>query len=84
MGDDPHVIRLRVQGRLGPIALSAFPTMTAIHQDACTVLTGQLPDRAALFGLLVDIENLGLDIVEMRTHRVRAADPTVSDNPGRP
>jgi hypothetical protein len=30
------------------------------------VLTGLLQDRSALFGVLADIEALGLDLVELR------------------
>jgi hypothetical protein len=37
-----------------------------------TVLTGLLADRSALFGVLAQIEALGLDLVELQEIRGRA------------
>jgi hypothetical protein len=39
---------IRINGHLGPTALSAFPAMVSQLQGAQTVLTGLLPDRSAL------------------------------------
>ena len=36
-----------------------------------TVLTGLLEDRSALFGVLAQIEALGLDLLELRQIRAR-------------
>jgi hypothetical protein len=36
-----------------------------------TVLTGLLQDRSALFGVLAQIEALGLDLLELRKIRSR-------------
>jgi hypothetical protein len=60
---------IRIRGRLGATALSAFPSMTSELKDGETVLTGVLADRSALFGVLERIEALGLDIVEFRDIR---------------
>jgi hypothetical protein len=57
---------IRIRGRLGATALSAFPSMVSELQGGETVLTGVLEDRAALFGLLGQIEALGLDLLEVR------------------
>jgi hypothetical protein len=59
----PYLIRIR--GHLGATMLSAFPALAPRHQDACTVLTGVL-DRSALYGVLAEIEALGLDLLEIR------------------
>jgi hypothetical protein len=60
---------IRIQGRLGPTTLSAFPTMEH-HVDAGeTVLTGSLEDRSAAFGVLAQIEALGLELIEFRQIR---------------
>ena len=42
-----------------------------------TVLTGLLEDRSALFGVLAQIEALGLDLLELRQMRVgpQSAEP---------
>ena len=37
-----------------------------------TVLTGRVADRSALFGVLAQIEALGLDLVEVQEVRERA------------
>lgn len=57
---------IRINGHLGPTALSAFPAMVSQRQGEQTVLTGLLPDRSALYGVLAEIEALGLDLVELR------------------
>jgi hypothetical protein len=45
--------------------LSAFPALAPHHHGAHTVLTGLL-DRSALYGVLAEIEALGLDLLEIR------------------
>jgi hypothetical protein len=45
--------------------LSAFPALAPQHHDAHTVLTGLL-DQSALYGVLAEIEALGLDLLELR------------------
>ena len=64
---------IRIKGRLGPTALSAFPTMACELKGDETVLTGMLEDRSAVFGVLAQIEALGLELVELR--QIGAADP---------
>ena len=59
----PYMIRIR--GHLGATMLSAFPAMAPQHHGAHTVLTGLL-DRSALYGVLAEIEALGLDLLEIR------------------
>jgi hypothetical protein len=59
----PYMIRIR--GHLGTTMLSAFPAMTPQHHGAHTVLTGLL-DRSALYGVLAEIEALGLDLLEIQ------------------
>jgi hypothetical protein len=46
-------------------ALSAFPAMVSQQHGADTVLTGLL-DRSALYGVLAEVEALGLDLLEVR------------------
>ena len=52
----PHRYRIRVRGHLGPTIRSAFPALRAQASGGDTVLTGPLPDRAALHGVLAEIE----------------------------
>ena len=64
---DPASARytIRINGHLGATVLSAFPAMAPHHHGAHTVLTGLL-DRSALYGVLAEIEALGLDLLELR------------------
>ena len=62
----PYRYRIRVRGHLGETIRSAFPALQARARGGDTVLTGPLPDRAALYGLLAQIEALGLELLELR------------------
>jgi monoterpene epsilon-lactone hydrolase len=65
IGQAPALYSIRINGHLGPTLLAAFPAMMPQQQGADTVLTGLLPDRSALYGVLAEIEALGLDLVEL-------------------
>ncbi|HEY6592977.1 MAG TPA: hypothetical protein VI011_02535 [Asanoa sp.] len=56
---------IRIKGQLGATVLSAFPAMVPQRRGADTVLMGRL-DRSALFGVLAEVEALGLDLLEVR------------------
>jgi hypothetical protein len=71
----PGMYAIRIKGRLGATALSAFPSMVPELQDSETVLTGPLEDRSALFGVLAQIEALGLDLLELRQVRAPLSGP---------
>jgi hypothetical protein len=62
----PYRYCIRVRGRLGETMLSAFPALQARACGADTLLTGPLPDRASLHGVLAEIEALGLELLEVR------------------
>jgi hypothetical protein len=64
---DPASARylIRINGHLGATLLSAFPAMAWRRQGPETVLTGVL-DRAGLYGILAEVEALGLDLLEVR------------------
>ena len=65
-GRPAYRYRIRVRGRLGETICSAFPALQARASGGDTVLTGPLPDRAALYGVLAQIEALGLELLEVR------------------
>jgi hypothetical protein len=67
-GSEPNQpFEIRVSGHLGPTLLEAFPTLTAHRQGGDTVLSGSLPDQAALYGVLHQVEVLGLELLEVRS-----------------
>jgi hypothetical protein len=77
----PGLYTIRIKGRLGATALSAFPTMVPELKDGETILTGPLEDRSAVFGVLGQIEALGLELVELRHICTRPQSPEFSDDP---
>jgi hypothetical protein len=79
----PCLYAIRIKGRLGSTAVSAFPTMVCETKGSETVLTGLVEDRSALFGVLGQIEALGLDLLELRQIRARSKSPESSDTRSR-
>jgi hypothetical protein len=65
MDPAPALYAIRIKGQLGATVLSAFPAMMPQRHGADTVLTGLL-DQSALFGVLAEVEALGLDLLEVR------------------
>jgi hypothetical protein len=57
---------IRIRGHLGPKTLRAFPALTAQTQDGDTLLTGCLPDQAAVYGVIARLEALGLELLNLR------------------
>ncbi len=57
---------IRVRGHLGQTMRTAFPLMHLQVDGDDTVLTGALPDQAAVYGVLALIESLGLELIEVR------------------
>jgi hypothetical protein len=66
MDPAPRLYTIRIDGHLGATALSAFPTMVSRRNGGETLLTGLLEDSSALFGVLGEIEALGLELIELR------------------
>jgi hypothetical protein len=67
----PGFYKIRIKGRLGATELSAFPTMLSEPKGTETELTGLLEDRSAMFGVIGQIEALGLELLELRQIRPR-------------
>jgi hypothetical protein len=57
---------IRVGGHLGETTRTAFPGLRARARDGDTVLSGLLADQAALYGILFQLEALGLELKEVR------------------
>jgi hypothetical protein len=72
----PMFYEIRVEGHIGSSWSSWFEGLTIrCEENGETVLTGPLPDEAALHGVLVRVRDLGLPLVEVR--RVpRAEEPS--------
>ena len=60
--------RIRVQGHLDPGWQDRFGGLRIEQQEAgTTLLSGTLPDQAALHGLLLQIVRLGLVLLSLET-----------------
>ena len=64
--DLQHFYEIRVRGHLGTRMRRAFPALRARPQGEDTLLTGHLPDQAAVYGVIARLEALGLDLLELR------------------
>ena len=76
----PGLYTIRIRGQLGDTALSAFPTMVSELKAGETVLTGWLEDRSAVFGVLAQIEALGLELLELRQTAAETQSPGSDDD----
>jgi len=54
---------IRVRGVLGDALIDGFPGLAGAREGVDTVLSGELPDQAALYGVLSQIESLGLELL---------------------
>lgn len=62
----PVHFEICVRGRLGRAIRAAFPAFQARPRGDDTVLAGALPDDAALYGVLAQMEALALELLELR------------------
>jgi hypothetical protein len=77
------VYAIRVAGRLGATSLAAFPDLHAEAQGGETVLTGEVRDRSALYGIVALLEALGLELIEIkRIPRASSSPPTAGPETG--
>jgi hypothetical protein len=68
-----ELYEIRVRGLLGPTLLEAFPDLAARRQGQDTLLRGQLPDQCALYGVIHQLEALGLELLEVRRRTANGA-----------
>ena len=72
-GSEPRCYEIRVRGPIGPTMMQAFPTLAASRSAQDTLLTGSLPDQSALYGVIQQLEALGVQLLEIR--RLPPGDP---------
>jgi hypothetical protein len=58
---------IRVRGPIGPTIMQAFPTLAASRSGQDTLLVGSIPDQSALYGVIHQLEALGLQLLEIRS-----------------
>lgn len=72
----PARYEIRVKGKLSASLQSSFEGMNAYVEPVETILSGRIEDQAELYGLLQQVQALGLELIE-----VRRAALDVSDEP---
>ena len=70
---------IRVSGAVPPAVLDEFEGVRAVVHPTVTVLTGPVPDRAALHGILNRLLGLDLEVIDL--HRL-TGDPDPQERPG--
>jgi hypothetical protein len=65
---------IHIRGHLPADVLEEFEGLTATVVPAATVLSGTVPDQAALYGVLDRLQSLGLELVELRRLSETAAE----------
>ena len=61
---EPHAYQIRLKGHLGPQWADWFGGLTiSLEENGDTLLTGPIPDQAALHGLFKKIRDLGLPLL---------------------
>jgi hypothetical protein len=60
--------RIRIKDHLDPSWQRWLADLEVVHEvEGTTLLIGQLPDQAALYGVLLTIRHLGLSLVSLQT-----------------
>lgn len=62
----PKPYEIRIRGRVSNRTLAEMQGLQQTVRPAQTILTGYVPDQAALYGILQRIHSLGLELVELR------------------
>jgi hypothetical protein len=62
----PEQYEFHLRGELSDVILLAFDDLQATRSQGDTILSGEVPDQAALFGVLDRIQALGIQLVEVR------------------
>jgi hypothetical protein len=57
---------IHVRGEVPAETLVELEEMTAVLEPAATILSGAVPDQAALHGILFRLQALGLELIEIR------------------
>ncbi len=82
----PEYCEIKIRGHLGQYWSEWFSGLrvTSLEEDAC-LITGVVPDQAALYGLLERLRDLNLTLVSVTSRSASAEVPSVGlagDNAG--
>jgi hypothetical protein len=60
-------VEIRIKGRIAPHWSDWFEGLAVTHTDDETILTGEILDQAALYGLVARVRDLGLSLVAVNS-----------------
>ena len=64
--DEPQIYEIRIRGHLDARWASQFEGLTiTLEEDGDTLLTGPVPDQAALHGLFKKVRDLGMALISV-------------------
>jgi hypothetical protein len=58
-------VEIRIKGQINSQWSEWFEGLTITHTDEETILSGEVADQAALYGLIARLRDLGLDLVSV-------------------
>jgi hypothetical protein len=61
----PHDYEIRIAGHLGSSLSQTFEGLAARYANSDTILSGNLVDQAALYGVLMKLRDLGLELISV-------------------
>lgn len=71
-----HHVRVRIQGELDPSWSTVLAGLVVVVEpDGTTLVSGELPDQAAVHGLLASIRDLGLSLISVETVAIASSSP---------
>jgi hypothetical protein len=82
MNGRPARYAIRIAGRLGATSLEAFPDLHWEARGSDTVLTGEVRDGSALYGVIALLESLGLELIEVKPLMAAPSGPAPSSGLG--
>jgi hypothetical protein len=79
----PPIYEIRIRGRRDKDWVEWFDNMTLTHtSEGQTILTGPMPDQAALHGILNRIRDLNLELISVTQTEPAAKDESQSKTEG--
>lgn len=65
--DEPTVYRIRVEGHIDEGRAAVLGNLTVVREhEGATTLMGPVEDQAALYGIIVSLRNMGLELLDVQ------------------
>jgi hypothetical protein len=65
--DEPAVYRIRVDGHIDERRAEVLGNLSIVHKpDGTTTLVGPVADQAALYGIIVRLRDMGLELLDVQ------------------